>query len=161
MEKHDVAKNWTDLKQLWPVTQAAPWRPLLEIVESCHQEKLLKEEFRVQHSYMSCTANQSVGSVGQSMEHIMSDQSAALSFHQGAQEVVDHFCIHWPWKEGRKKGNEYNSTVQSKEQLCMCVGRAHNGLSSSLMLLGANKWGMESNFSIEIAIDRVIILSFR
>lgn len=52
---------------------------------------------------MSCTANQSVGSVGQSMEHIMSDQSAALSFHQRAQEVVDHFCIHWPWKEGRKQ----------------------------------------------------------
>lgn len=52
---------------------------------------------------MSCTANQSVGSVGQSMEHIVSDQSAALSFHQRAQEVVDHFCIHWPWKEERKQ----------------------------------------------------------
>lgn len=45
MEKHGLAKNSADLKQLWPVTQAAPWKLLLEIVESCHQEKLLKEEF--------------------------------------------------------------------------------------------------------------------
>lgn len=162
MEKHDIAKNWTDFKQLCPVTQAALWRPLLEIVESCHQEKLLKEEFWVQHSYMSCTANQSVGSVGQSMKHIMSDQSAALSFHKRAQEVVDHFCIHWPWKEGRqKKKLEQNLAVESREQLCICVGRAHNKMSSKLMLVGANNWGMESDFSLEIAIGRVIMPFFR
>jgi hypothetical protein len=64
VEKHDLAKNSNDLEQLWTVTQAAPWKLLLEIVESCHQEKLLKEEFRVQHGYMSCTSNQGVGSVG-------------------------------------------------------------------------------------------------
>lgn len=113
---------------------------LLEIIESCHQEKLLKEEFRVQHSDMGCTANQSVGSVGQSMEHIVSDQSAALSFHQGAQEVVDHFCIHWPQKEGRKQRKlAQKVAIQAGEHLCMCVGRAHKRLRSNLMLGGANK----------------------
>lgn len=80
----------------------APAKSLLEVVESRHQEELLQEEFRIQHSDVSGSADQGVGSIGQGVEHVVSDQSAVLGFHQGAQKVVDHFCINRPWKEGRR-----------------------------------------------------------
>lgn len=52
----------------YPVLQA-----LFEVVESCHQEKLLQEKFRVQHGYVGSPSDQRVGSVGECMEHVVSD----------------------------------------------------------------------------------------
>lgn len=72
--------------------------PLSEVAEPCHQEELLQEELRVQDSDVGCAANQRVGCVGQSMEHVLSDQPALLSFHNWLQEVGDHFCIHGPFR---------------------------------------------------------------
>ena len=76
-------------------------KPLLEVVESRHQEELLQEELGVQHSDVSRSANQGVGSVGQGVEHVVSDQSAVLGVHQRAEKVVDHFCVNRAWEEGR------------------------------------------------------------
>ena len=76
-------------------------KPLLEVVESRHQEELLQEELGVQHSDVSRSANQGVGSVGQGVEHVVSDQSAVLGVHQRAEKVVDHFCVNRAWEEER------------------------------------------------------------
>lgn len=92
----------------------APSRSLLEVVESRHQEKLLQEEFRVQHGDVSCPANESVGSVGQRVEHVVSDQRAALGFDQGAEKVVDHFGVDGPCEEGRRIG------AIKRQSLCVC-----------------------------------------
>lgn len=72
----------------YPVLQA-----LFEVVESCHEEKLLQEKFRVQHSNVGSPAYQRVGRVWQSMEHVVSDQSAVLCLNQRLEQVVNHFCI--------------------------------------------------------------------
>lgn len=72
----------------YPILQA-----LFEVVESCHEEKLLQEKFRVQHSNVGSPAYQCVGGVGQSMEHVVSDQSAVLRPNQRLEQVVNHFCI--------------------------------------------------------------------
>lgn len=71
-----------------PVLQA-----LFEVVESCHEEKLLQEKFRVQYSNVGSAAYQRVGGVWQSMEHVVSDQSAVLRPNQRLEQVVNHFCI--------------------------------------------------------------------
>lgn len=76
--------------------RAGRLRPLLEVVESHHQEELLQEQLGVQHCDVRSAPDQGVGGVGQRMEHIVPDQRAVLGFHQGAQEVVDHFCINRP-----------------------------------------------------------------
>lgn len=72
----------------YPILQA-----LFEVAESCHEEKLLQEKFRVQHSNVGSPAYQCVGGVGQSMEHVVSDQSAVLRPNQRLEQVVNHFCI--------------------------------------------------------------------
>lgn len=61
----------------YPALQA-----LFEVVESCHKEKLLQEKFRVQHGDVGSTTYQRVGCVGQSVEHIVSDQCAVLGPNQ-------------------------------------------------------------------------------
>lgn len=72
----------------YPVPQA-----LFEVVESCHEKKLLQEKFRVQHSDVGSAAYQRVGGVGQSVKHVVSDQSAVLGPSQRLEKVVDHFCV--------------------------------------------------------------------
>lgn len=72
----------------YPIVQA-----LFEVVESCHEEKLLQEKFRVQHGNVGSSAYQRVGGVWQSMEHVVSDQSAVLCPNQRLEQVVNHFCI--------------------------------------------------------------------
>lgn len=72
----------------YPVLQA-----LFKVVESCHEEKLLQEKFRVQHGNVCCPTYQCVGGVWQSVEHVVSDQSAVLRPNQRLEQVVNHFCI--------------------------------------------------------------------
>lgn len=72
----------------YPVLQA-----LFEVVESCHEEKLLQEKFRVQHSNVGSPAYQRVGGVRQSVKHVVSDQCAVLGPNQRLEQVVDHFCV--------------------------------------------------------------------
>lgn len=72
----------------YPVLQA-----LFEVVESCHEEKLLQEKFRVQHGNVGSPAYQCVGGVRQSVKHVVSDQSAVLGPNQRLEQVVDHFCV--------------------------------------------------------------------
>lgn len=79
-------------------SQSSLLAPLSEVAEPCHQEELLQEELGVQDSDVGCTANQRVGRVGQSVEHILSDQPALFSLHNRLQEVVDHFCVHGPFR---------------------------------------------------------------
>lgn len=62
-----------ELSRVLNVSSRAPPKPLLEVIESRHQEEFLEEEFRVQHSDVSGSANQGVGRVGQGVEHVVSD----------------------------------------------------------------------------------------
>lgn len=68
--------------------------PLFKVVEPCHQEELLQEKLRVQDGDVGSAANQGVGGVGQSVEHILADQPALFSLHKWLQEVVDHLSVH-------------------------------------------------------------------
>ena len=103
-------------------------KPLLEVVESRHQEELLQEELGVQHSDVSRSANQGVGSVGQGVEHIVSDQSAVLGIHQRAKKVVDHFRVNRAWEERRwRRGGGNSSAVESTEKHQVCVGLLVHG----------------------------------
>lgn len=79
--------------------QPALVAPLFEVVEPYHQEELLQEKLRVQDGDVGGTTNQGVGCVGQSMEHILTDQLALFSLHKRLQEVVDHLCVHRPFRE--------------------------------------------------------------
>ena len=96
--------------------KAAPSKPLLEVVESCHQEELLQEELGIQHSDVSCSANQGVGSAGQGMEHVVSNQSAVLGVHQRAEKVVDHLRQNGSCKEGRRIGDGGRTQQQNLEE---------------------------------------------
>lgn len=66
---------------------------LFEVVESCHEEKLLQEKFRVQHGDVGSPAYQRVGRVWQSVEHVVPDQSAVLCLNQRLEQVVNHLCV--------------------------------------------------------------------
>ena len=72
---------------------------------------------------MSRSANQGVGSVGQGVEYIVSDQSAVLGVHQRAKKVVDHFRVNRAWEEGRwTRGGGKSSAVESTEKHQVCIG---------------------------------------
>lgn len=53
---------------------------------------------------MGGAADQRVGCVGQSVEHILADQAALFSFYEWLQEVVDHLGVHGPFSAREKKG---------------------------------------------------------
>lgn len=72
---------------------------LLEVAESCHQEELLQEEFRVQDGDVSGASDQRVGRVGEGVEHVLPDQPAVLGLHERLQEVVDHLSVDGPCKQ--------------------------------------------------------------
>lgn len=101
--------------------KAVPSKPLLEVVESCHQEELLQEELGVQYSDVSCSANQGVGSAGQGMEHVVSNQSAVLGVHQRTEKVVDHLREDGSCKEGRRTGGGGRAQQQNLEKRAGCV----------------------------------------
>lgn len=52
---------------------------------------------------MGSTTNQGVGCVGQSVEHILTDEPALFSLHKRLQEVVDHLGVHGSFKTKVRK----------------------------------------------------------
>lgn len=48
---------------------------------------------------MGGTADEGVGRVGQSVEHVLADQPTLFGLHKRLQEIVDHLGVHGPFSD--------------------------------------------------------------
>lgn len=65
---------------------------------------------------MGGAADEGVGRVGESVEHVLPDKSALFGFHQWLQKVVDHLSVHGPLM-GQKNKEQVAVQFWSKFQL--------------------------------------------
>lgn len=56
---------------------------------------------------MGGATDEGVGRVGESVEHILPNESALFGLHQWLQEVVDHLGVHGPLMGKEKYGRSY------------------------------------------------------
>lgn len=65
---------------------------------------------------MGGTADEGVGRVGESVEHVLADESTLFGLHQWLQEVVDHLGVH-----GSLRGRKIWVQLKSKFELSSVV----------------------------------------
>lgn len=69
---------------------------------------------------MGGTADEGVGRVGESVEHVLADESTLFGLHQWLQEVVDHLGVHGSLR-GEKNMEQVSVQLKSKFELSSVV----------------------------------------